>query len=308
MFGEFPMHHSQHSHQEVDVYPTLIEPAELAPHTGDPDWVVLDCRFELTRPEWGAGAYAQGHVPHSIYAHLERDLSSPVTATSGRHPLPVMDSFVATLGKWGIDSNVQVIAYDQSNGAYAARSWWLLRWVGHDRVAVLNGGFAAWQQAGLPVSTQPGVRAPRRFVPGRSLSGVVTTAEVEGLLAAGRLSDQETALVDARAADRFAGRNETIDPVAGHIPGARNHPFANNVDAQGRFLPAPALRSKWLETLQGNPAAQVISSCGSGVTACHNLLALEVAGLPGAKLYAGSWSEWIRDAARPVEPPRKVNP
>jgi thiosulfate/3-mercaptopyruvate sulfurtransferase len=204
------------------------------------------------------------------------------------------------LGEWGVDKNTQVVAYDQNNGAYAARLWWLLRWVGQYRAAVLNGGFAAWQQAGLPVSTQPSVRQSRRFKPGAGGPGVVTTADVQHLLLAGKLADGESALVDARSADRFAGRNETIDPVAGHIPGARNHPFTDNLDAQGRFLPAQTLRARWLETLAGNRPEEVISTCGSGVTACHNLLALEVAGLAGAKLYAGSWSEWIRDRARPV--------
>jgi thiosulfate/3-mercaptopyruvate sulfurtransferase len=291
--------------QEPSMCTSLVEPADLAPHVADPEWVVLDCRFELSRPEWGVSAYAQGHLPHAIYAHLDRDLSSPVTATSGRHPLPPRDPFVETLGKWGIDTRAQVVAYDQNNAAFAARLWWLLRWMGHDRVAVLNGGFAAWQQAGLPVSTQAGVRRPRRFVAGKSLCGIVTTAEVERMRAAGKLATGETTLVDARLADRFAGQNETIDPVAGHIPGARNHPFTHNLDAGGRFLPAQTLRAKWIETVRGNPPEQVVSSCGSGVTACHNLLALEIAGLPGAKLYAGSWSEWIRDPARPVEPPRK---
>jgi thiosulfate/3-mercaptopyruvate sulfurtransferase len=287
------------------MYTTLIESAQLAAHSSDTDWAVLDCRFELGRPEWGASVYAEGHVPNAIYAHLDRDLSAPVTSTSGRHPLPLAEAFVATLGRWGIDENVQVVAYDQSNGAYASRLWWLLRWVGHFRVAVLNGGFAAWQQAGLPVSKQPGVRQPRRFTPNRAQAGVVSTVELEKLLAAGQLTTGARTLIDARSADRFAGENETIDPVAGHVPGARNHPFAHNLDAQGRFLPPHVLRSKWLETLHGQGPATAIAMCGSGVTACHNLLALEVAGLPGAQLYAGSWSEWIRDAARPTEPPRK---
>jgi thiosulfate/3-mercaptopyruvate sulfurtransferase len=287
------------------MYSTLIESAELAAHSSDTDWTVLDCRFELGRPEWGGSVYAEGHVPNAIYAHLDRDLSSPVTATTGRHPLPLVEAFVAALGSWGIDENVQVVAYDQSNGAYASRLWWLLRWVGHFRVAVLNGGFAAWQQAGLPVSKQPGVRQPRRFTPNRAQAGVVSTVELEKLLAAGQLTTGGRALIDARSADRFAGENETVDPVAGHVPGARNHPFAHNLDAQGRFLPAHVLRSKWLETLQAQAPATAIAMCGSGVTACQNLLALEVAGLPGAQLYAGSWSEWIRDAARPIEPPRK---
>jgi thiosulfate/3-mercaptopyruvate sulfurtransferase len=287
------------------MYTTLIESPELDAHISDTDWAVLDCRFELGRPEWGASAYAEGHVPNAIYAHLDRDLSSPVTSTSGRHPLPLLEAFTATLGRWGIDENVQVVAYDQNNGAYASRLWWLLRWVGHIRVAVLNGGFAAWQQTGLPVSKQPGVRQPRRFTANRAQTGVVSTVELEKLRAAGQLGTGARTLIDARSADRFAGQNETIDPVAGHVPGAGNHPFAHNLDAQGRFLPPHLLRSKWLETLRGEAAAGAIAMCGSGVTACHNLLALEVAGLPGAQLYAGSWSEWIRDAARPTEPPRK---
>jgi thiosulfate/3-mercaptopyruvate sulfurtransferase len=286
------------------MYTTLIEPLELAAHISDTDWVVADCRFELGRPESGASAYAEGHIPNAIYAHLDRDLSSPVTSTSGRHPLPQVEAFAATLGRWGINEDVQVVAYDQSNGAYGARLWWLLRWVGHIRVAVLNGGFAAWQQSGLPLSKQPGVRQPRRFTPNHAQTGVVSTVELHRLLAAGQLTTGRR-LIDARSADRFAGLNETIDPVAGHVPGASNHPFAHNLDAQGRFLPQHALRAKWLETLRGQPPAQAIAMCGSGVTACHNLLALEVAGLPGAQLYAGSWSEWIRDAARPVEPPRR---
>ena len=282
------------------MYTTLIEPFEVALHTSDTQWALLDCRFDLTRPGWGAASYAEGHIPNAIYAHLDRDLSSPITPTSGRHPLPEMETFVATLGRWGIDAGVQVIAYDQGNGAYAARLWWLLRWVGHVRVAVLNGGFAAWQQAGLPVSQQPQTRQPRRFDARPPQTGVVTTVELEGLLNRAALVTGERTLIDARAADRFAGRNETIDPVAGHVPGARNYPFTHNLDAQGRFLPPETLRSRWLETLAGQPPSALIAMCGSGVTACHNLLALEAAGLPGAQLYAGSWSEWIRDSRRPI--------
>jgi thiosulfate/3-mercaptopyruvate sulfurtransferase len=294
-------HTAENEHEENLMYTTLIEPAELAAHTTDPNWVIVDCRFDLARPEWGAAAYAQGHVPNALYAHLDRDLSSPVTATSGRHPLPVSEAFAATLGGWGIDANVQVVSYDQSNGAYASRLWWLVRWAGHARVAVLNGGFAAWQHAGLPISQQPGVRQPRRFSASHAPARFVSTAEVADLLATGQLASGERSLIDARAADRFAGQNETLDPVAGHIPGALNHPFAHNLDAQGRFLPAATLRSRWRETLRGQAPSKVIAMCGSGVTACQNLLALEIAGFEGARLYAGSWSEWIRDAARPVE-------
>lgn len=284
------------------MYTTLIEPAQLSQETANPDWLVLDCRFDLAHPQWGAESYRAGHVPQAIYAHLEHDLSGPVTADSGRHPLPDTESLASTLGRWGVDACVQVVAYDQGSGAYAARLWWLLRWVGHIGVAVLNGGFAAWQQAALPLSTQPSVRQARQFVPRLQGPQVASTADLAQWVRAGELTRGERTVIDARSADRFAGQNETLDPVAGHVPGARNHPLARNLDERGRFLPAAALRARWLETLGGKPPAQVVSMCGSGVTACHNLLALEVAGLSGAQLYAGSWSEWIRDARRPVEP------
>jgi thiosulfate/3-mercaptopyruvate sulfurtransferase len=301
--------------EKTSMYTTLIEPAELAAPlarnaAADSDWAVLDCRFDLPRPDWGAAAYAAGHIPNALYAHLDRDLSGRITPASGRHPLPSLERLAETFGRWGIDDEVQVVAYDQGNGAFAARLWWLLRWVGHRKVAVLNGGFAAWQQAGLPTDTAPGVRQPRTFTPRPGDEPVVSTAELERVLSAGELASGASVLVDARGADRFAGENETIDPVAGHIPGARNHPFVRNVDPRGRFLPADELRERWVamlgeETLGAGAqaqaqAARVIAMCGSGVTACHNLLALEIAGLSGARLYAGSWSEWIRDAARPV--------
>jgi thiosulfate/3-mercaptopyruvate sulfurtransferase len=300
------------------MYITLIEPEELAAPlsrnaAADSDWTVLDCRFDLPRPDWGASAYAAGHVPNALYAHLDRDLSGPITPGSGRHPLPSLGRLAETFGRWGIDDEVQVVAYDQGNGAFAARLWWLLRWAGHPKVAVLNGGFAAWQQAGLPTETAPGARQPRTFTPRPADIAVVSTAELERVLSAGELATRASVLVDARGADRFAGENETIDPVAGHIPGARNHPFVRNVDAKGRFLPVEELRERWQATLGARArgggtlgAADVtdpkraIAMCGSGVTACHNLLALEIAGLSGARLYAGSWSEWIRDKARPV--------
>jgi thiosulfate/3-mercaptopyruvate sulfurtransferase len=287
------------------MYTTLIEPAELAAALAQPapDWAVLDCRFDLTRPDWGATAYAGGHVPTALYSHLDRDLSGPVTPTTGRHPLPSPERMAATFGPWGIDSHVQVVAYDQGNGAYAARLWWMLRSLGHQNVAVLNGGFAAWQQAGLPIETTVTARQSRSFTLQPAVAAqVVSTAELERAVREGALRSGSV-LVDARAADRFAGENETIDPIAGHIPGARNHAFARNLDAQGRFLSAAELRQRWTATLGTAAAAQrggVIAMCGSGVTACHNLLALEIAGLPGARLYAGSWSEWIRDPARPV--------
>jgi len=217
--------------------------------------------------------------------------------------LPETQRLAETFGRWGIDAGVQVVAYDQGNGAYAARLWWLLRWAGHQKVAVLDGGFAAWQQAGLPIETAVIQRQPRVFSFHATANQVVSTAELERAVRDGALGrDDRSVLVDARAEDRFAGENETIDPIAGHIPGALNHPFSRNLDPAGRFLAATVLRERWTATLGGatTQAGQVIAMCGSGVTACHNLLALEVAGLPAGRLYAGSWSEWIRDPARPV--------
>jgi thiosulfate/3-mercaptopyruvate sulfurtransferase len=279
---------------------TLIEPAQLTKHLGDPAWVIVDCRFDLALPKWGAQAFAAGHIPHALYAHLDQDLSAPRTARSGRHPLPQIEVLAATFGRFGIDERVQVIAYDQGSGAFAARLWWLLRWLGHTQVAVLNGGLAAWERAGLPLSAESEPRAPRRFTAHPDPRLLATGSEVAAAARSGALTRGQQLLIDARSADRFAGENETIDPVAGHIPGARNHPFAGNLDAQGRFLEAGHLRRSWDNTLRGASPQQLIAMCGSGVTACHNLLALEVAGLSGARLYAGSWSEWITDPAHPV--------
>ena len=279
---------------------TLIEPAELAAHLNESDWAIIDCRFDLARPDWGAQAYAAGHIPHALYAHLDQDLSAPRTPRSGRHPLPQAHKLALTFARFGIDERVQVVAYDQGPGAFAARLWWLLRWLGHEQVAVLNGGLAAWERAGLPLARAIEPRAPRQFRANADPAQVVSDSEVAQLSASGALASGRQLLIDARSADRFAGENETIDPVAGHVPGARNHPYGGNLDAHGRFLEPQALREQWAKTLRAAPAQRVISMCGSGVTACHNLLALEVAGLPGARLYAGSWSEWITDPTHPV--------
>jgi thiosulfate/3-mercaptopyruvate sulfurtransferase len=277
------------------MFTTLIEPAELAASLADPHWAVLDCRFELAQPDWGERAYASGHIPHALYAHLGRDLASAVTAESGRHPLPEVSQWSATLGRWGIDAEVQVVAYDQGNGAYAARLWWLLRWVGHMRVAVLNGGYAAWLAAGLPVSVAIDARPATHFVPHIAGTAPLASDAIAPALEAGQIL-----LVDARGADRFAGENERIDPVAGHVPGAKSAPFAGNLDADGRFLPAAELARRWRAVLAGRAPQDLVSMCGSGVTACHNLLALEIAGFSGARLYPGSWSEWIKDPQRRI--------
>jgi thiosulfate/3-mercaptopyruvate sulfurtransferase len=258
--------------------------------------VVVDCRHDLSRPEWGRMEYAAAHIPGAAFAHLDRDLAGPVTPQSGRHPLPDRAALAAFLGSIGVDSETMVVAYDQDRSMYAARLWWLLRWLGHEHVAILDGGWAAWREWDLPapVSNIPASPQPREFIARPALVQAVTTAEVQRDLATGRIL-----LLDARAPDRFAGQNETIDPVAGHVPGARNQPFALNLDG-GRLRPVDALTGMWRGVLGDTPPERVVVMCGSGVTACHDLLAMELAGLPGARLYAGSWSEWIRDPARKV--------
>ena len=275
----------------------LIEPAELAARFARPETrtVVFDCRHDLSRPDSGRQEFAAAHIPGAVFAHLDHDLSGPVTAQSGRHPLPDPDALAAFLGAAGADAATDVVAYDQDKSAFAARLWWLLRWLGHERVAVLNGGLAAWRAAGLPLQGAPRAPRVREFSVRPALVRVATSADVERELEAGRIL-----LLDARAADRFAGHNETIDPVPGHVPGARNQPFAMNLDASGRLHSAAALGAMWRRALGDTPPSQVVAMCGSGVTACHNLLAMELAGLPGARLYAGSFSEWIRDPARRV--------
>jgi thiosulfate/3-mercaptopyruvate sulfurtransferase len=284
---------------------TLVTARQLAARLGDPDLAVIDCRFDLARPQWGSEEYAAARIARARYAHLDRDLSGPPSPGTGRHPLPEPGELAARLGRWGIDAQVQVVAYDQGAGAHAARLWWLLRWLGHTRVAVLDGGMAAWLQEKLPLDATPLSEAhigrpARRFNPSPDPEMVVSTAEVEHMVTSGQLASADFVLVDARSADRFAGRNETIDPVAGHIPGARNHPFTDNLDSAGRFLDRGTLRERFAKMLEGVPPDEAICMCGSGVTACHNLLAMEVADLKGARLYAGSWSEWIRDPNRPV--------
>ena len=275
---------------------TLIDVDGLAARLRDPGCAVLDCRFDLARPAWGREAWAAGHVPGAQYVDLDRDLSAPAGPATGRHPLPAPEAFAARASAWGIDERVQVVVYDQGNGMYAARAWWLFRWLGHCAVAVLVGGFAAWTAAGQAVGSVPEARPARRFVARPDHSATVDAAFV-----AARLGDAaDMRLVDARGADRFAGQNETIDPVAGHVPGAVNHPFTRNLDAAGRMRPAAELRAEWLQTLGGQPPTALVAMCGSGVSACHDLLALEHAGLGGARLYPGSWSEGIRDPSRPV--------
>ena len=276
-------------------FTTVIEPAEVVPHLGDPRWAIVDCRFDLANPGAGYEQYRSGHIPGARYAHLNQDLSGPITPSTGRHPLPPLEEFARRLGAWGIDERSQVIAYDDAGGAIAARLWWMLHWVGHEAAAVLNGGLKAWLAAGLPLEADERRATPATFVARPRAEQAVTLDELVPALA-----DRSVVLVDARSADRFAGQNETLDPVAGHVPGARNHPFMSNLDAERRFLPTHVLRERWSKTLADASADRVVTMCGSGVTACHDLLALQIAGFSGARLYPGSWSEWIRDARRPI--------
>jgi thiosulfate/3-mercaptopyruvate sulfurtransferase len=281
-------------------FTTLIGAAVLRDLVGKPDIAVIDCRFDLMNPEGGRRAYLEGHIPGARYADLNRDLSAPISATTGRHPLPTLDDFAGTLARLGVGRATQVIAYDDSAGAFAARAWWMLRWVGHPAVAVLDGGIKAWVSEGGTLES--GQENPLPVAAGGAhlsaqadTAAVIGTAELER-----RLRDPAFLLIDARAGERYAGTVEPIDAVAGHIEGALNHPFSANLGADGRFLPAPVLRQVWERQLAGRSPTQVAAMCGSGVTACHNLLSLEVAGFRGAKLYAGSWSEWIRDPHRPI--------
>ena len=281
-------------------FSTLIDASALRELAGKPDVAVIDCRFDLINPEGGRRAYLTGHIPGARYADLNKDLSAPISPNSGRHPLPSPDDFAATLVGLGIGNATQVIAYDDAGGSFAARLWWLLRWLRHRSVAVLDGGIKAWTAAGGTLES--GEEKPlAKEIPGGRISpradgaAVIGTADIAAFL-----NDPGNLLVDARAAERFAGSVEPIDAVAGHIAGAVNHPFSANLAPDGRFLPAPDLKRQWVSRLAGRQAAHLAAMCGSGVTACHNLLSLEVAGLGGAKLYAGSWSEWIRDPNRPV--------
>jgi thiosulfate/3-mercaptopyruvate sulfurtransferase len=274
---------------------TLIDAETLARRLGDPSYAVVDCRSRLDDPSWGEREYLAGHIPGAVFASLDRDLSGSQTGVNGRHPLPDIDVFKRTLGRFGIDDRVQVVAYDQDAGMYASRLWWLLRWLGHDAVAVLDGGWARWIAEARPVASGHESRTPREFRGAPRPDFFVTAEEV-----AARSSDPAWRLVDARAPERYRGDIETIDRIAGHIPNAINHPFKENVDDRAAFRPAGDLRRQLLSVIGNVPIDHVVCYCGSGVTACHNLLALEHAGLPGAKLYPGSWSEWSSDPGRSV--------
>ena len=274
---------------------TLVSTAELAAHLDDATWVVFDCRHDLASPDSGARAYATAHICGARFLHLDRDLSAPTSGTNGRHPLPDPLAFMRTLGAAGVDSSKQVIAYDGQTGVYAARLWWMLRWVGHENVAVLDGGYAKWTDEGRPLSSAVPQPAPAHFAGQPRAISVDAEDVMRSLDRPGRI------LVDARAPDRYRGENETLDPVGGRIRGSLNRFFRDNLDAGGCFKPAADLRRTFAALLGNAPPDAVVHSCGSGVSACHNLLAMEIAGLSGSRLYPGSWSEWCSDPRRPTE-------
>jgi thiosulfate/3-mercaptopyruvate sulfurtransferase len=274
---------------------SLVTPEELARHLEDPDWVVIDTRHELTNPETGPRAYAEGHIPGAYFMHVDRDLAAHKTGRGGRHPLPDLAEFAAKLNERGVAPGKQVVIYDDLGGNYAVRLWWMLKWLGHDRVALLDGGYPLWVKEGRPVTKDIPALRKGAFVPRPHLGDVVDAHFVQRFA-----GSDEVALVDARAAERFTGKQETIDPVAGHVPGAVNRFWKENLEADGRFKAASKLRPEFEALLGGLEPAQVVHMCGSGVTACHNIFAMELAGLRGSKLYPGSWSEWITDASRPV--------
>jgi len=273
---------------QLTMHKTLISAAELRDRYTRPDYVVIDCRFDLFNTAAGRGAYLQGHIPGAIYAHLDEDLSGPVRpGLSGRHPLPEVAVLAQKLGSWGIDAHKQVVVYDAQAGAIAARLWWMLRWLGHEAVAVLDGGWPAWLAAGGPADAAIPVPVPAVFAPHPRPDSLVDAAGVDLLR-----HDPAFLLLDARSPERFRGEEEPIDPIAGHIDGAINAPLGHNL-AEGRFRSAGELRQLYQSLLAGRPASQAVCYCGSGVSACHNILAMVHAGLGEPRLYPGSWSEWI---------------
>jgi len=280
-------------------YTTLISNTDLAAHLGDAHWVIVDCRFTFTEPDRGRGEYLEAHIPGAVYAHLEQDLSGQILpGKTGRHPLPSLEAVVETFSNWGISDGVQVVAYDDWAGGSAAvapRLWWMLRWLGHSQVAVLDGGWVLWKREKRPSQSGAETRLRREFIPVPRPELIVAGEDVERL----RL-DPNYMLLDSRSPDRFRGENETFDPVAGHIPCAVNAPYMDNLGSDGRFLPRDSIQARFHQIFGNIPAERAVFYCGSGVTAAANLLALAHAGMGEGRLYVGSWSEWITDPGRPV--------
>jgi thiosulfate/3-mercaptopyruvate sulfurtransferase len=277
-------------------FTTLISASELHLQLNNPDWAIIDCRFSLEETERGRRDYLLSHVPGAVYAHLDDDLSGKrIPGKTGRHPLPGVSAFAETLSAWGIDSGTQVVVYDDSTGFMAARLWWMLNWLGHPGVALLDGGWTEWRRSGMPARTGAETRTPRKFE-AREIPGFYVNAE--------QVQEYRTnpayVILDARSTQRFRGELEPIDPVAGHIPGAVSAPCEQNISPEGRFLSPDTLRRRFENLVKSVPTENVICYCGSGVTAAHNLFSIAYSGLGMGRLYAGSWSEWITDATRPV--------
>jgi thiosulfate/3-mercaptopyruvate sulfurtransferase len=276
-------------------YTTVISAQDLKDNLDHSNWIIIDCRFSLADANSGASAYRHGHIPNARYAHLNDDLSATVTERTGRHPLPDFTQLTKKLSAWGVSNKTQIVVYDDASGAFAGRLWWLLRCLGHNQVAVLDGGIKHWVTLGYPVTTHLPTCTESNFIAHLDTRHWLDVQQLENSLA-----KKSICLIDARTPERYCGEQEPIDPIAGHIPGAVNRPFQLNLNSHGLFLSPNELQQQFNQLIDGTPAEQVVHTCGSGVTACHNLLAMEHAGLTGSKLYAGSWSEWIRDKNRPV--------
>ncbi|MBA4384138.1 MAG: sulfurtransferase [Anaerolinea sp.] len=277
------------------MFNTLISTTELADHLKDPNWVLIDCRFDLADKDWGAEEYAELHIPGAVYAHLEKDICGPITPTSGRHPLPDGNVFIAAMQRLGVNNDSQVVVYDATGGGMAGRLWWQLKFYGHEKVALLNGGLPQWLTEGRLTTEGVESNLVGDFTGNTNERMMITTDEVKSLL-----GSKTHAIIDARAPERFRGEVEPIDVVAGSIPGALNRFYNDNMDKNGQFLPAESLKTAFETLLHGLKPKDAVAYCGSGTTACHNLVAMAYAGLPMPRLYVGSWSEWIRDANNPV--------
>jgi thiosulfate/3-mercaptopyruvate sulfurtransferase len=278
------------------MHTTLTSTDVLAEHLVNPSWLIADCRYNLNDEAWGRSQYETAHIPGAVFVDVAHDLAGRRTGTNGRHPLPPVEDMTTTFGRLGIADDVQVIAYDQEAGAFASRLWWMLRYLGHDAVAVLDGGFAKWTREGRPVRGGVETRQSGTFTPRLRKEMRVTVDETLA-----HLGDPSVLLVDARSPDRYAGKPDPLDTIYGHIPGARNRYYRDNVTDAGTMRSGGDLRTDFEKVLARNPASHAVMYCGSGITACHNLLAMEHAGLRGARLFAGSWSEWESDPNRPVE-------
>ena len=278
------------------MYSSLISPKTVNEHLEDPNWRFFDCRYVLTEPDKKQAEFAESHLPGATYAHVNHDLAAPqIQGKTGRHPLPKIAELIKTFSAWGISSSTQVVVYDDSGGAYAVRLWWMLRWLGHDAVAVMDGGWPRWVQEGRQVTAALTVSEPKIFKASPRDNWLVTAEDIKA-----DLDNYEVRILDARNSDRFQGINETLDPVAGHIPGAVSAPFVENLDEDGNWKSKSVLRLMYEKLLSGSPAEQAVSYCGSGITACHNILAMYHAGLGDSRLYCGSWSDWIADHKCPV--------